>query len=90
MKKLLLAIGLIALVGVMGYCVDQAHSLGTVTFNVKSQTLSQIVNSTATAVGQLVYCSNCTQSYLCVATGTANFNQYATIGSSASTVGVCK
>lgn len=84
MNKLLIAIvvGLIFSLGRYSYSADQAHSLGTVTLNIRSQTLTQIVNSTATTVGQLVYCSNCTQSPICVSTGTTVFNQYAVMTSS--------
>lgn len=73
MKKWI--IGLLFLAST-GWAVTQAHNLGVVNIYVKSQTLAQIQASTPTAVGQVLFCSNCTANggsgTLCISTATAN------------------
>lgn len=49
----------------------QPHSLGVVTAIIESKTLAQINAYSAKSAGQLVYCSDCTRSPLCVSSGTA-------------------
>lgn len=49
----------------------------------QSRTIAQINVTTATAVGQLVFCSNCTQSAVCISSGAVNFAQWVVVGSSA-------
>lgn len=52
----------------------------------QSRTITQINAATATAVGQLVFCSNCITSPICISTGTAGsidggFNQFVVVAS---------
>ena len=58
----------------------QANNLGVVNLYLKSQTVSQIINSTSTVVGQILYCSNCTSNggtgTICISTGTTLYNQF--------------
>lgn len=48
---------------------------------VQGQTIAQINVSTAIASGQLVFCSDCVASRLCISTGSANFQQWVVISS---------
>lgn len=49
----------------------------------QSQTIAQINASTAVFTGQIVFCSDCVQSKVCIATGTAGASQWEIVGSSA-------
>lgn len=47
------------------------------------ETKAQVLASTATAVGQIVFCTDCVASKLCVSTGTATALQWAVVGGTA-------
>lgn len=53
----------------------QAQKLGVISASIKSQTVAQITTSTSTAVGELVFCTNCGSAggagTICVSTGAA-------------------
>ena len=70
MKLLTLIVGLFLLLGGIAFAVTQPHSIGLVTAVIESKTLAQIDATTATSAGQLVFCSNCTRSAICVSSGT--------------------
>lgn len=100
MKKLMLAIGLGLISGsVWAACIgpfcydDRGASINGLTFDgngngLKSLTLTQINASTPTATGQMVYCSNCVNSPVCVSTGTTNFRSYVAVMSSGTVPGI--
>lgn len=47
-----------------------------------SQTVSQITTSTASFTGEIVFCSDCVASPICVSTGSTNANQWVVVGTS--------
>jgi hypothetical protein len=57
------------------WAVTQAQNLGIISASVKSLTAAQVLLSTSTAVGELIYCSNCAANgavgTLCISTATA-------------------
>lgn len=74
MKKWIAEILLIGSLGALNAwaATTQPHALGLVTAIIESKTLTEINSYAARAAGQLVYCSNCTRSLLCVSSGTAS------------------
>lgn len=71
MKKLL--IGLLIFGSSVAYGVNQPHSLGSVElskFVMDQKTLAQINALVPDTTGQIIGCSNCTQSAICIATST--------------------
>lgn len=72
MKTALLLPAVIIRFAAAGFCATtQPQSLGLITAVVESKTLAEIDAYAARAAGQIVYCSNCTRSALCVSSGTA-------------------
>lgn len=70
MKTLILVVGLLGLTGGILYAVTQPNSIGLVTAIIENKTLVQIDATTPRGAGQLVFCSNCTRSAICVSSGT--------------------
>ncbi len=66
----ILAAGVALAAGIVG-AVTQPQSIGLVTAIVESKTIAQMNLYAPKAAGQLLYCSNCLQSAVCVASGTA-------------------
>jgi hypothetical protein len=76
MKKILIPSILLIPFLVLKYvhAATQAQNLGVISASVKSMTAAQILISTSTARGELVYCTDCTANggvgTICVSTGT--------------------
>lgn len=83
MKKVML-IGLLFVANIAGaacmgpFCWDDSGAYINGNLNngngnsLPSKTIAQINATTPNAAGQRVYCSNCTQSHVCVSSGTTN------------------
>ena len=80
MKKMLILFVLVLLFAWRAFCVTQPQSLGIVDVSLRSLTAAQVLVATSTAVGQLVYCSNCTAAgavgTICVSTATTGLNPF--------------
>lgn len=70
---------------VSGNYVISAPSLIVPTMQLNALTLSQIATSTPTAIGQIVYCSNCATASVCISTGTSLQNSWSTINTRTTT-----
>lgn len=70
MKLILTLIAVFLVSGGILFAVTQPQSIGLVTAIIESKTLAQIDAYSARAAGQLVFCSNCTRSAICVSSGT--------------------
>jgi hypothetical protein len=80
MKKLiLLTLGVIGFVGIT-MAATQPLSLGVVDASLRSLTQAQVLASTSTKAGQMIYCSNCSANggagTICISTGTTGFNPF--------------
>ena len=84
MKRLLTAVFVLFGIfeGVNALAIYQPSNIGTVSLAISSGTIAEIINSTATAVGALRYCTNCqvngNAGALCISTGTATWGQFIT------------
>lgn len=74
MKKLLIA-SIVLFAGYTSWAVTQAQYLGVVSASLKNLTAAQVILSTSTAKGEIIFCSDCGASggagTLCVSTATA-------------------
>lgn len=76
MKKILFVLAVLSGLCWKAYsATTQAQNLGVVSISVKSLTAAQVITSTSTAAGELIFCSNCGGAggagTLCISTGTA-------------------
>lgn len=84
MKKILVLIGLI---GMPAFAVNQPQSIGNATATklaLTQNTLAQIQAFTPDTTGQIVLCTNCVESALCISTGILS-SQWAVISSTGAT-----
>lgn len=71
MKKTGIIIGILLAGAAVAFAVTQPTALGLVTAVIENKTSAQMNAYAPSKTGQLVYCSDCLQSAICVATGTA-------------------
>lgn len=81
MKRVLItSLAMLLLAAWSAYAVTQAQSLGNVDVSIRALTAAQVLISTSTKAGQLIYCSNCGASggagTICVSTGTSGYNPF--------------
>ena len=82
----ILAAGAVLTAGLLE-AVTQPQSIGLVTAIVESKTIAQMEVYAPKAAGQLLYCSDCLQSAVCVASGTAAGAWVVTSATSAAVLG---
>lgn len=100
MKKLLLAIGIGLFAGSLyaactgPYCYDDTGATINATVGLTgnpyfggTSLVATINASTAPYSNQIIVCSDCVQSRLCISTGTTNCNQWIVVGGTATTGG---
>lgn len=71
MKNITLALLAIVALSSLGYAVSQPNNIGLVRLQVSSGTVAQIDQTTPQGKGELVFCTDCVQSALCVSSGTS-------------------
>lgn len=84
MKKLFIVAGFITSLSALGYAASQAQSLGLVRVQISSGTAAQIDSTTPLGAFELIGCTDCIQSPLCISTGTTK-GSYVVVSSSHST-----
>ncbi len=70
MKRLLVLLALVTAASIAYSATVQPSAIGVVKAILETKTLAQVDAYTPDAAGQLVYCSNCTRSLICVSSGT--------------------
>ena len=70
MKTLMFLVGVLVLTGGVLFAVTQPNSIGLVTAIIENKTIAQIDALSAKGAGQLVFCTDCVRSAICVSSGT--------------------
>lgn len=70
MKKWIVVLFVLGSLGYLYAAVTQPQNVGLIRAYIESQTVTTLNTNAPLAVGQLVYCSNCIYSPLCVSSGT--------------------